>query len=184
MACERGGNPYYPAVSSVAETWASWIGPAIEPMSPRLGRGIRRSEHGPGTHSTISGSLRYILAYGSAGCRQPWRNMSLPPCRPTGRRALEGTQMRSSSALIVFAVLALMTAHPPAATAAPRAFLYLSPVPGADMVSRWNNVVIRQGSALDRASLDALRRAVGGSVSGAHSGRFQLGTRGRTVRFT
>ena len=92
--------------------------------------------------------------------------------------------MRFSSALVAVAVLALSTTVAPSVTAAPRAFLYLSPVPGADMVSCWNNVVIRQGSALDRTSLDARRLSVVGSASGAHTDRFQLATDGQTILFT
>src|SRR5437762_3260077 len=92
--------------------------------------------------------------------------------------------MRSSSALAAFAVLALSIAYPRPVTAAPRAFIYLSPVPGADMVSRWNNVVIRQGSALDPAGLDAHRLTVVGNESGAHTGRFRLARDGQTILFT
>src|SRR5438093_768883 len=92
--------------------------------------------------------------------------------------------MRFSPALVAFAVLALIAAFAPTVTAAPRAFLYLSPLPGAEMVSRWNNLAIREGCALDPASLDARRLSVVGSASGAHSGRLKLASDGQTILFT
>src|SRR5437867_10476977 len=92
--------------------------------------------------------------------------------------------MRSSSALVAFAVLVFNAAFAAPVTAAPRAFLYLSPLPGADMVSRWNNLAIRPGSALDPASLDARRLSVVGRESGAHTGRLKLAGDGQTILFT
>ncbi|HEY2956109.1 MAG TPA: aryl-sulfate sulfotransferase [Candidatus Eisenbacteria bacterium] len=92
--------------------------------------------------------------------------------------------MRSSPPSISFAILALIASFGPPAAAAPRAFLYLSPVPGADKVSRWNNLVIRQASALDPASLDARRLSVVGGESGPHAGRLRLASDGQTILFT
>jgi hypothetical protein len=69
-------------------------------------------------------------------------------------------------------------------TAAPRAFLYVSPVPGSDKVSCWNNVEIRQGSALDRAALAPSRLTVVGSTSGFHTGRSRLAGDDQTILFT
>jgi hypothetical protein len=92
--------------------------------------------------------------------------------------------MRSSCAVRVFPALALCIAFAQPVTAAPRAFLYVSPEPGSDKVSCWNNVAIRQGSALDRAALAPSRLTVVGSTSGIHTGRFRLAGDDQTILFT
>jgi hypothetical protein len=92
--------------------------------------------------------------------------------------------MRSSCAVRVFPALALCLAFAQPVTAAPRAFLYVSPEPGSDKVSCWNNVAIRQGSALDRAALAPSRLTVVGSTSGIHTGRFRLAGDDQTILFT
>src|ERR1043166_477465 len=185
MACERGEKLYDPLVSLVAGSGPAWRrGWRHPPACPRPGCSFHRVPRGPVPTRRVPGRSAILPGHGPAGCRRPKRNMSLPPCGPTGRRALEGTHMRFSSALVAVAVLARGTTGAPVVRAPPRAFLSLSPVPGADMVSCWNNVVIRQGSALDRTSLDARRLSVVGSASGAHTGRFQLATDGETTLFT
>src|ERR1044072_7499629 len=185
MACERGEKLYAPLFSLVAGSGPAgrrgWRPP---PACPRPGCSFHRVPRGPVPTRRVPGRSAILPGHGPAGCRRPKRNMSLPPCGPTGRRALEGTHMRFSSALVAVAVLALSTTVAPSVTAAPRAFLYLSPVPGADMVSCWNNVVIRQGSALDRTSLDARRLSVVAGATGAPTGRFRVATGGQTTLFT
>jgi hypothetical protein len=92
--------------------------------------------------------------------------------------------MRSKAAVSVFPALALCIAFAQPVTAAPRAFLYVSPVAGSDKVSCWNNVAIRQGSALDPSGVSPSRLTVVGSVSGLHPGRFRLAGDGQTILFT
>ena len=92
--------------------------------------------------------------------------------------------MRSNAAVLCVALALLPSTLALPVTAAPRAFLYVSPVPGSDKVSRWNNVAIRQGSPLDPASIDAGRLTVVGAQSGAHTGRFRVAGDGQTLLFT
>jgi hypothetical protein len=86
--------------------------------------------------------------------------------------------------LRVVSSLALWIAFGQPVTAAPRAFLYVSPLPGSDKVSCWNNIAIRQGSALDRTALVPGRLTVAGSASGLHSGRLRLAGDAQTILFT
>jgi hypothetical protein len=92
--------------------------------------------------------------------------------------------MRSSSAVRVLPALAAIIALAQPVAAASRAFLYLSPVPGSDKVSCWNNVAIRQGSAIDRGALVPRRLTVVGSTSGFHTGRLRLASDEQTLLFT
>jgi len=63
-------------------------------------------------------------------------------------------------------------------------YQYLSPRPGSQRVSRWNNIAIRQGGALDRGTISAAALTVTGSSSGNHSGRLVLTSDARTLVFT
>jgi hypothetical protein len=86
--------------------------------------------------------------------------------------------------LLCTASLVLSTLLAPPGGAAPRAYAYLSPLPGSDMVSCWNNVAIRQGELLDPSSLEPDLLTVTGSASGPHGGRLKLAGDGRTILFT
>jgi hypothetical protein len=61
---------------------------------------------------------------------------------------------------------------------------YLSPEPGSERNSRWNNVVLRPGGALSPGRSDARALSVLGSTSGRHDGRFEVSDDGRTLVFT
>src|SRR5262245_18760192 len=63
-------------------------------------------------------------------------------------------------------------------------FQYESPMPGSAMVSIWNNIAIREGHALDPATLSPDRISVAGESSGAHTGTLALSDDGRTLVFT
>jgi len=80
-------------------------------------------------------------------------------------------------------LLLLMTSAAFGQTRAPRAFQYVSPMPESKMVSPWNNVVIRPGGTLDRASIASDAITVVGSASGRHAGTLSLSTDGRSLVF-
>jgi len=65
----------------------------------------------------------------------------------------------------------------------PPHYQYLSPSPGARLVSRWNNIVIRHGAALDWSTLDSRLLTVAGAQSGVHAGRLTLSDDGRSLMF-
>jgi hypothetical protein len=81
------------------------------------------------------------------------------------------------------ALLALSVATASFAAGIPRGYTYVSPLPGAELVSPENNVVIRLGPAIDAASVDDLDLAVTGDRSGEHSGRMSLSDDGSTLVF-
>lgn len=60
---------------------------------------------------------------------------------------------------------------------------YVSPVPGSRGNSPWNNIVLREGRMIDRASLDHLAVFVTGSKSGRHLGSLVLSDDDRTLVF-
>src|SRR5437867_12059959 len=62
-------------------------------------------------------------------------------------------------------------------------YQYLSPIPGSRLVSPWNNIVIRHGSAIDGSTIDDRAVSVVGSTSGNHTGRLTLALDMRTMRF-
>jgi hypothetical protein len=63
------------------------------------------------------------------------------------------------------------------------AYQYLSPSPGGQYVSPMNNVVFREGRALDPASLTPGLVSVVGAVSGTHDGSLVVARDGRTLVF-
>jgi hypothetical protein len=71
----------------------------------------------------------------------------------------------------------------PAATRA-ASFEYISPVPGASMVSTGNNIILRDGRPIDARSLHSALLAVRGSQSGKHDGRLILSDDSKTLVFT
>ena len=90
------------------------------------------------------------------------------------------------------AVLALIVgcalcaaARPPAAQAqAPAPFEYISPRPGAQLVSPATTIVIRPPEGAAPAAVTGTAFRVRGAVSGAHAGSARLADDGRTVVFT
>jgi len=60
---------------------------------------------------------------------------------------------------------------------------YVSPAPGARLVSPWNNVVVRYGSIIDASTVDAEALSVVGSVSGSHAGEWVLSDDSKTLVF-
>ena len=101
-------------------------------------------------------------------------------------RATHQLDERMCRLWVLFLGVALAVNSSSASTTAPvsGAFRYVSPVPGSDRVSRWNNIAIREGSALDPAMLDVRRLTVVGAQSGAHAGRLQLTSDGLTLLFS
>ncbi|HEY6867784.1 MAG TPA: hypothetical protein VI792_11030, partial [Candidatus Eisenbacteria bacterium] len=63
-------------------------------------------------------------------------------------------------------------------------YQYLSPIPGSILVSPANNIVIRHGGPIDRATLDPRGLSVVGASSGTHPGRLVLADDMRTLVFT
>ena len=85
----------------------------------------------------------------------------------------------------LFAVLALLPAARDAWTSTrDLGFEYLSPTPGARLVSPWNNIVLRPGPPLDATSLAATALTVTGSRSGGHTGCLVVSDDSRTLVFT
>lgn len=62
-------------------------------------------------------------------------------------------------------------------------YRYVSPLPGARFVSRWNNVIIRQGGII-AGTPDPSALSVTGSVSGRHDGSLVVSDDARTLVFT
>ena len=62
-------------------------------------------------------------------------------------------------------------------------YQYVSPVPGSQRVSPWNNVVFRPGAPLDPTTLGPGALTVTGSSSGLHAGRLILSDDRRTIVF-
>jgi len=60
-------------------------------------------------------------------------------------------------------------------------YRYLSPVPGSQRVSPWNNIAIRLGGALDPATLNAGALTLVGSASGSQGGLRVLSDDGTTL---
>lgn len=85
-------------------------------------------------------------------------------------------------ALGVVALTAAATAT--AAVNAVERFQYVSPMPGSDLVSIWNNVAIRDGRPLDPTTLRGDPISVEGVTSGGHAGTLVLSDDGRTMVFT
>src|SRR5205809_4971975 len=78
-----------------------------------------------------------------------------------------------------------LTACVHASLASPRdlGYEYLSPLPGARLVSPWNNVVLRPTAPIDAAMVRTALSVVG-SESGRHSGRLGVSDDARTLVFT
>lgn len=62
-------------------------------------------------------------------------------------------------------------------------FAYVSPRPGAVLVSAATTIALRPGTALDPTSVAAVHFVVQGSISGHHAGEARLADDGRTVIF-
>ncbi len=62
-------------------------------------------------------------------------------------------------------------------------FEYLSPVPGSERVSPWNNIVLRPGVRLDPATVHSGWLQVTGSISGFHAGSLTLSDDRKTMVF-
>lgn len=98
------------------------------------------------------------------------------PGRTLGGRAL--------LAACLFAISGASTVFSSPRTVEAEHVEYLSPRPGATLVSRWNNIVVREGRDIDPASLLAGNMRVVGSSSGPHTGALLLSDDGRSVVFT
>ncbi len=94
--------------------------------------------------------------------------------RPAGRLALVVTSLATS----VLVGIAWPSPAPRATS-----YQYLSPMPGSRLVSRLNNVVIRDGDAIERATVDGTSLSVVGSKSGRHEGDLVLSDDSRTLVF-
>lgn len=89
--------------------------------------------------------------------------------------------------LLSLAVVSVAAGPWPTATWAqsrrPAGYEYVSPMPGARMVSPWNNVVIRPGGRVDLSSVASGDLSVVGSHSGVHEGRLRVSTDQRSLVF-
>lgn len=95
--------------------------------------------------------------------------------------------LKSFVSVLIPLLVAAATASPALAVPASRGaalYQYLSPRPGARMVSLWNNVVIREGRDIDPASLTTGTISVAGTRSGEHAGRLLLSDDSKTIVFT
>ncbi len=63
-------------------------------------------------------------------------------------------------------------------------FHYISPKPNSILNSRGTNIIIRQGTMIDRSSIRGSLLTVRGSESGVHAGRLVLSDDNRTLLFT
>lgn len=86
----------------------------------------------------------------------------------------------------LFALLALVVLAPTSGAQTPHVpgYAYLSPMPGARMVSPSNNVIVRSETAVNAATMRPGDLSVTGSVSGAHAGALVLSDDGKTMVFT
>jgi hypothetical protein len=89
-----------------------------------------------------------------------------------------------SRVVLGFLCLGLLWSPVDAPAGQSRHYQYLSPVPGAQYVSPWNNIIIRQGEPIDESTINAARLSVTGMVSGSHTGHLFLADDGRTLLFT
>src|SRR5262249_39852896 len=65
----------------------------------------------------------------------------------------------------------------------PDGYAYLSPTPGSQRVSPWNNVVIRPGGRVGPSSLAGKDLSVVGSASGVHAGQLSVSSDERSLVF-
>ncbi len=66
---------------------------------------------------------------------------------------------------------------------APLSYQYISPVPGAKLVTPETTIAVRHGAVLDGASVSVVLFDVTGSSTGPHMGRALLADDGETVIF-
>src|SRR5580765_4531369 len=85
--------------------------------------------------------------------------------------------------LVPFALILVLALCWPNSAVAKEGYQYLSPIPSSELVSRWNNVAIRYGDAIDPTTVDPALLSVVGSESGAHGGDFSLSDDLRTLVF-
>ena len=85
---------------------------------------------------------------------------------------------------LVIMIVSPVHAHAAVTPARDLGHVYLSPAPGAQWVSPWNDIVLRPGPEIDAASLPSAAMSVVGSRSGEHRGTLVLSDDGRTIVFT
>lgn len=90
---------------------------------------------------------------------------------------------RSVFAIVVAALCSCVFAATVIAGPRPAGWQFVAPLPDSRLVSPGQTITLREGSLLDRSSLDAGRVVVEGSASGAHAGRLVLADDGRTLVF-
>ena len=112
------------------------------------------------------------------GAEQPASTSSRTADAGVTRTALAGTR-----AVPVGRGGPAMVPGEPASAPGTGRFQYVSPLPGSQLVSRWNNIVIRQGGSIDATSFNARSLSVIGSASGFHSGRLVLSDDSKTLVF-
>ena len=112
--------------------------------------------------------------------------MDRPTISPTrmGALALLAT-IASLAASLPAAPARAQAGGGPVVSAASYGWQYVSPLPGADLVSPGTNVILRPGGGVDPATVseDGAHFTVTGSVSGRHEGRARLSDDGRTITF-
>jgi hypothetical protein len=94
------------------------------------------------------------------------------------RRILDGVLQKGFLILLL-----ILSTHSPSIALDARGYEYVSPIPGSQLVSRWNNIVIRPGGSLAGRPIDAAALSVVGSQTGAHAGRLVLSDDRRTLVF-
>ena len=62
-------------------------------------------------------------------------------------------------------------------------YQYVSPAPGARLVSPWNNIILRHGSIIDASTVDPEALSVVGALSGRHAGEWVLSDDSKTLVF-
>src|SRR2546422_396146 len=99
------------------------------------------------------------------------------------RVALARATLVAASLGAATAALLMLSGNAFSQQASNSAYQYLSPSPGSRFVSPQNNVVFREGRALDPASVTPGLVAVVGAVSGPHDGSLVVASDGRTLVF-
>jgi hypothetical protein len=86
-------------------------------------------------------------------------------------------------AIVVAALGSSLLTSAVSAGAHPAGYQYVCPLPDSRLVSPLQTITLREGSLIDRSSLDSRLVVVAGSVSGPHAGRLVLADDGRTLVF-
>ncbi len=101
-----------------------------------------------------------------------------------GSRVPRLTRGRLMAVLLVGICWTTISPRPALSDARDPGYEYLSPVPGAHLVSPWTSVVLRPPGTVDAATIRGAALTTKGSQSGLHSGRLELSDDHQTLVFT